>query len=278
MKSLLPILIFVLIASCGPVSNSSVVSQQTGDNGEDPALTTNDEILKSQMNRAQGSMVYSQFEIREKTKALKEAYLPEGHSVSPTLENLESVVTKIDHSEYLKDCGIISLSETTIADRISDCDKVYLAKLGKKTTWASQLYGVAGEGNWRLVSVSISGESKKMIWYDLTTKLLWTDYLGDVNFEKAAIALGKVCEEFQDSNEYSLDSNFVTWRLPTRSDFLQADINGARYVLNNIDKEYWTATQKTLTTAWAINQKTGNSSSTELTELRSVRCVGIPLQ
>jgi hypothetical protein len=278
MKKLLPILSLLLIASCGPVANQNVVSQQNIDNGDDPVLATKDEIIKSQMNRGKGTTVVSQADIRIKTKELKKAYLPDGHSEIPTSMTLESNVVSINYSQYDRNCGITSNSETKLGDRISDCNKIYNLGLDVKASWSSQLYGVAGEGNWSLVSVSINEDIKNIVWYDLTTKLLWSHNLGQRNFEEAATTLGRACAVFQESNEYSLDSNFVTWRLPTRADFLQADINGSRYVLNNTDKEYWTATQNTVNTAWTINQSTGNSTSVELTDTRAVRCVGIPVQ
>ena len=68
----------------------------------------------------------------------------------------------------------------------------------------------------------------------------------------------------------------ITWRLPTRADYLQADLNGLRFVLPRTDAAVWTATVsgENRENAWSIIPKTGELTSVVRSTNLAVRCVG----
>lgn len=280
-KTLIALLVLslMIMTSCAPPEGSSVVSQTQTATGKDSVLTEKDEVLKSHMNRVRSIDVKSQAEIREETQTISQRYLPDGYFEVPSALTSEAAAGKVDINDFNTECGNMDVDKTTLGDRIANCKQIYAA-IGVNSSWATSIFGVSGEGNWSLVAVSINTDSKSLVWYDFTTKLLWSDYIDTANFENAATKLARTCAVFEDKNDHSLNSNSVVWRLPTRSDFLQADINGARYVLNNLNKEYWTSTMITSDTAWSINQSTGNSTSTAILSdtTKAVRCVGIALE
>lgn len=165
-------------------------------------------------------------------------------------------------------CGIGS-ELNTIAKRIADCK----AKLGvEKTFWEGKVNGISGEGNFTLV---VNNEHE--IWYDDSTGMVWSDEIEQDDWTNASgegmpdLSNEKfVCNQIDD-----ITKEEVRWRLPTRADFLQADLNGARYVLPRLGVTYWTATSVDGgNKAWAILQKTGILSESFMSEKHSIRCVG----
>lgn len=277
MNKLLLILSLVILSSCNAVSNGNVVNQnQYADNGNETIET--DQAIKSQTNRENGNEVVSQITITDKSLEDKELHSPDGYLEIPSEKTMEVKATKISIDDYDTECGNLADTDASVDLRIANCTKAYSGR-SIPTKWINQSNGVAGEGNWALVSVAKDKtkdpEVTTTIWYDYTTKLIWSDYIKEAGFEEAATAYNRACTVFSESNIHSLTSEYVAWRLPTRGDFLQADLNGSRYLLNNTNKNYWTSTLITKDTAWSIEQSSGNSTSTVLTEPKSVRCVGV---
>jgi hypothetical protein len=70
----------------------------------------------------------------------------------------------------------------------------------------------------------------------------------------------------------------IKWRLPTRNDYLQADLNGIRFVLKTANSPFWTATMNSASTnrseAWTYNQSQRTIEKVAMTDLRQVRCIG----
>jgi hypothetical protein len=72
------------------------------------------------------------------------------------------------HMNYT-DCGT---TQTTALLRIADC----ASKNGNNSTWNGATYGIRGEGTWKLVARS---GSRKEVWQDQRTGLLWTSLAND---------------------------------------------------------------------------------------------------
>ncbi len=280
MKELLSITALILLISCNANQNPNVVNRENADKEE--TKVTEDEAIRSQMNRNRGSDTVIQATIMDEVKSTKKAYYPEGYSEVPSSTTTESYAEKIDISKYTTECGVLKETTSTVGERIADCRKKYTNTMGIPSSWVAKNFGVSGEGNWSLVSVAIDAtqtpEVTTLVWYDFTTRLLWSDHIKEATFEEAVSDFNGVCKTFNKDNVHFLNTSYIDWRLPTRSEFLQADINGSRYILNNLDKTYWTSTLLTREAVYSIKQSTGNSSSTALTETHSVRCVGVAFQ
>lgn len=277
MKKLIFILSLIALTSCNAVSNNNGTVNQNQNFETDDDIINIGQALKSQMNRENGSEVVTQRSIMDKSKEVKRLFTPEGYSEIPSSMTMESLATKTVLSNYNQECGNLIGKTSTLGDRIADCRKVYLNR-NVDTRWHNKSHGVAGEGNWSLVSVSIDISKTpavtSTVWYDFTTKLIWSDLITETDFAKAATAYNRTCSLFSENNRHKLNSDYVIWRLPTRGDYLQADLNGARYILNNTDKDFWTSTLISTDSAWSIKQSTGNSTLRALTEVLPVRCVG----
>ena len=183
-------------------------------------------------------------------------------------------------------CGLGSTFSGT-ESRIRDC----AVQNNNSATWLSVNYGEAGEGTWKLVAYNQN--TNKEIWKDMNTGLLWSDIIVSANWCKASGNIQGVqgditvnCQELSENTSfcanYSLsDGPTVKWRLPTRNDFLQADLNGARFILKAGDNaiEFWTATVNSRSLgrseAWAYSYGQGLISSQSLTASKQIRCVGV---
>jgi hypothetical protein len=185
----------------------------------------------------------------------------------------------------LVDCGV-ALTLTTIDSRIADC----ASKNTDRAVWRGQQNGNAGEGNWFLVLRQTVDGNGKEVWLDATTNYLWSDLVASTNWcsasgntEDALVENGVNCKAIHDGinvcvgqTVQGLGEGLVSWRLPTRGDFLMADLNGARYVLNRTAAHFWTATVNgdNREQAWTIIQATGVMTPMGRNEVRGVRCLG----
>lgn len=172
-----------------------------------------------------------------------------------------------------------------ITARINDCS----TKNGKSALWSGALYGAAGESTWKLVALTASG---KELWQDLRTSMVWTDVLATGNWCKASgnkqttgvncSIVGEDASVCAGANVEGIGTN-VRWRLPTRGDYLQADLDGIRFVMKSGSTTgSWTATLQAANTdrltAWVYHFNDGTLSAQELTTDRHVRCIGSPLK
>lgn len=164
---------------------------------------------------------------------------------------------------------------TSIGDRMTNCEK----SNSKSYEWSNK-NGVAGEANWKLVS--LAGLGRTEIWMDLRTGMLWSDVVTtEANWCDAAGTTQGRCNSSNPEfvcNGILYEMENIKWRLPTRNDYLQADINGLRSVLKTpaSDVSFWAATIDATDSnrGWAYNQNAGTVSTYPLTSLKQVRCIG----
>lgn len=258
--------LIIFLFSCGAQKNTSIVDRDIQEAGGDSLLE-----LRSQMLRLQNSETKPISYIIGESKKENKLKLPQNYLEIPSEEVYESKVILQDN-EFSVSCG--DINNETLKDRINDCSTKY--QDNKLTYWKAYAKGISGEGNWTLVASN--PETKTQIWKDDTTGLLWTSIIETGDFEKAAKDPKRTCENFKllAKNPFNLDQ--AAWRLPTRSDFLQADINGARFVLPDRDNIFWSASQIDKDSAWSINQKTGILSKSSIKSELSIRCIGVPLK
>lgn len=199
-----------------------------------------------------------------------------------------NVITRGDLGRPQTPCGLGN-NFTGIDSRITDC----FQKNADKALWEGFRYGASGESTWKLVA---RGESGTEVWLDNRTGLVWSDIVATGNWCKAAgnddlpIANATVnCNELMEQTRVCQDLSIeglgstVSWRLPTRNDFLQADLDGIRFVLKKESAlGLWTATMKAASTerkeAWVYNSLDGTLSTGELSSEHQVRCLGAAIR
>lgn len=197
----------------------------------------------------------------------------------------------------------------TIQDRITDCS----SRTG--ATWVGASNGNAGESTWSLVVRTASGKEvwrdarTLYLWSDTLTNGNWCQASGNAQTD----SYGGICDspmyqqQPSDGDAFSfcaegagltsgLGENWtlgtyadekgnlgmsttpsIRWRLPSRNDFVQADLDGARYVLPNVGLAFWTATvygfDRQKARIWSGT--TGMTSYASRSDVGvSVRCVG----
>lgn len=211
--------------------------------------------------------------------------LPAGYRTIPLMaiddegSNGKNVSTRTGLGRPAVDCG--NTSGATLSARIAECSTLNPGT----STWNGAANGASGESTWRLVAKSAMGE----VWQDSRTGHLWSDIVATTNWCNAS---GNNLQEANASvNCQTLGTNFscvgksimglsrVSWRLPTRNDFLQGDLNGLRFVLREADTTgFWTATMDSSSAnrseAWVYQQKQGILEKDSLTNDHQVRCIG----
>lgn len=291
MMKLLTFMILAILASCGEDvgSNHKIATAGRKPEVNVPELTATNSIILSQLHREKGSeiLTYSQ----EITGIINNALPDRLYRVIPSMEkddegSIVNVTTMNDIGRPSIDCGA-GTNFTGINARIADCAE----KNGDRAIWNGHRFGAAGEGNWKLVAKTEMNEH----WMDERTGLVWSYLLNPVNWCRASgntqnnspfndidcgtiggmesICVGAILE--------SIPEGQIKWRLPTRNDFLQADINGLRFVLpQETSSGLWTATIRASSQgrseAWVYHSTNGTLSSANLATERQVRCVGAP--
>jgi hypothetical protein len=175
----------------------------------------------------------------------------------------------------VSDCG----TGITVAEMIGHCASVF----DDDASWLGSIQGSSAEGNWYLVKRVHHLGTAYEVWKDGTTGLLWSDRLETVaDWCDASGAHDGACDAGGGSqislcaeddtiplvpNPVAADAAIdlaakgglhkgpstpaVGWRLATRSDWLQADVNGIRHAVPNLYDPnpstdynvYWTATR-----------------------------------
>lgn len=254
-----------------------------------------DDSLRSSIHRRRGSAVLS---YRDEINLTISGELPEKNYVAvPDMAlddegtDQENILTQSSLGRPTEVCGFASGLEN-ISARINDCS----AKNGTRAVWEGSKNGAAGEGVWRLVGRSDSGQE---IWHDERSNMVWSDLMlaqnqTEFNWCQASgntqgltpetlINCQTLAAGISACHNLVIDGigNQIQWRLPTRNDFLQGDLNGIRFVLrkeNNLG--LWTATMKAgtpgRTEAWVYHSQNGTLSSALLSSQRQVRCIGTP--
>ncbi|MBY0518194.1 MAG: DUF1566 domain-containing protein [Bacteriovoracaceae bacterium] len=244
--------------------------------------TETSSAIKSQLHHARNiSIMTAQ---SETTNALK---LPNGYSDIPRVaeaddgRGADSPVVRAVRPPT--ECGL-EASFGTLAARIRDC----ATKNPNHYEWKGAASGNAGEGTWKLVARS---SSAKEIWLDETTGMIWSDVVSSSSnwcqasgndespFAPATIdcnVVGAGDSKCSGASILGIPASEISWRLPTRGDLLQADLNGSRFVLPRTDAVIWTATLNGLNRdqAWAQSMTTGILSLANRDTNLSVRCLG----
>lgn len=196
-------------------------------------------------------------------------------------------------------CGV-GAGLNTINLRIADC----LTLNPLTSMWSASTNGISGEANWKLVTL-VGG---KEVWRDERTGFLWGDHLNADNWCRASgngqadgICNGNtasmcaeggtlspaIAGEDWANGVYDLakggmgatgssNSPSVRWRLPTRNDLMQAEIDGIRFVLPNLTY-YWSATifSNSRDSAWTfLSFNAGGFQNALRSDNNPVRCLG----
>ena len=168
------------------------------------------------------------------------------------------------------DCGIEA--NISITNRIDNCNTLNPTT----ATWDGNTHGAAGESVWRLVARQGTSE----LWLDIRTGHLWSDTIVAAGWCNASGAncqgtnVVPVC-----TGATIMGLTGINWRLPTRNDYLQADLDGLRFVLKpDGGTGFWTATVDSLSanrdSAWVYQQTQGTLEKVAFTNDRNVRCIG----
>lgn len=293
MPALLSLGLLTVLVSCGDVSSN----HQQGTNRNErttPGVEGDgsDQGQRSQMHRERGSTVLSYAEEIVKTLGND---LSKSYHIVPDMEtdsegSSKNVTTVTDNGRPTVTCGIGD-TFTGVDARITDC----FQKNGDKALWEGFRFASAGEGIWKLVALNPSVE----IWLDNRSGMVWSEVkkIGEVSTFNWCKASGN---QNDDSNIGGVDCNSladltsvcvglptagigtqIKWRLPTRNDFLQADLNGLRFVHKKEPAGgLWTATMVAgvtgRTDAWIYNSSNGTLTSDKIANSHSVRCIGAP--
>lgn len=172
-------------------------------------------------------------------------------------------------------CG--TRPELSLQGKITDCAE----KNKEKAIWEATLFGASGEADWKLVARDSFGLE---IWIDMRTNMLWADASSGSNWCEAAGNTEEACSTLLGSFDKRTCQNIakltnIVWRLPTRNDFLQADLDGIRFVLpTNSEAGFWTATMDSASVlrdrAWVYESLQGTLRSAAIKTLKPVRCIG----
>lgn len=233
-----------------------------GEEDSKPELTVQNLKTQAFRNKGEDQITYK---LMAKNRALGKT---DGYRSTPNPDtDNDKEITKATSPSGVE-CGT-STELQSVSDRVKDC----AANSAIKTpTWKALENGISGEGNFNLVLSSPT----HTVWRDETTGLIWSSNLGEDKWNHASgYRLEADSEDFLCNTIKGFNDGEVSWRLPTRSDFLQADINGARFVLPETNRVYWTATSVDDSgKAWVINQSTGSIQERSFETPSSIRCVG----
>lgn len=185
-------------------------------------------------------------------------------------------------------CG--SVIKASLKDKIADCLKMN----GEKSSWNGTIDAGSAESLWVLVTLAENEAGEKYeVWLDTRTGMVWSDLVAaNGNWCQASGSQLPKSEHVGENCEItgkgaSLCTNYnpaelpkVSWRLPTRHDYLQADIDGIRFVLLPGTDTFWTATAssdvKARDKAWTYNMRNGTLVAELMNTTRHVRCIGTP--
>lgn len=258
----------------------------TDNNTNIQCATTYSALMVSQMYHNIG---VAQLSYLEEADHIKMKTLPKTYRTipNPQIDNDNTVkhITIGADGEYAKhDCGI-SDAHSSILARRNDCFSVHENGAGTdeengKSNWFGNMLTNSGEGQWKLVLRD--NEKNITLWFDTRTKLIWSHALSP---EQWSIASGvdqdssASCHLLNELTKTTASPNGqIEWRLPNRNEFLQADLNGARFVLDGVDNLFWTASTTELEThAWVIKQSSGELFKEIKSSFKFVRCIGVEI-
>ncbi len=283
----------LILLSCGLNDVGSSNRSTGGDEDDTPGLSEDENhIVLSQMHRTRENITLTSLE--------EIARLISGvpSSVYRKVPNIKlddegtvngNVISRSVIARPRIDCGNKPLMGG-IDNRIIDCLKV----VADRASWSGSNFGAAGEASWKLVQYNKTDNQE--IWLDTKTGLVWSDVIEVGNWCQASGNIQKktdtglpdgidcsieqkgesYCTKYEASNL----GNAIVWRLPTRNDYLQADLDGLRLVLDNKNSTFWTATLVSGVAnrdqAWLYNDGKGTLTSDDMRNNHRIRCVGSP--
>jgi len=262
------LILFGLLSCINAANNKRATSDGAGprDQRQTPNAGTKDTTLvyKSQSYRTIGK---EQLSYDELGKKITTSTTDLDYRTIPRIDTDHDGQVEMNKFQQ-KNCGIV-VETKTIKSRKNNC----VQQNPNDSVWSAKENGISGEGDWALVYK----QDAVTVWQDLTTGLLWSTPLKTAAWKEASGA--EVDEEDYICGNSKLLEGEVKWMLPTRNEFLQADINGARFVLPSTSEIFWTASRQGQTdNAWAIMQSTGELTAMKTSRENEVRCVGIPLK
>lgn len=286
MKKLLAITsLSIILSSCitAPSNGRSSSTDGNGPRAGSSDCTTSGTIQCATTHSALGfSMVYRDLGVDQLTfdqiqsLLAKEEAPKTYHFVSTEKVGYESSVLKAELSGNLDNCGE-EPHLNGVKARYTDCD----------TTWKGGTNGISGEGDWKLVMRDLSRDAATL-WLDTRTNLIWSHKITDAVWANAngsaEVIDDRVCHSLEELTTDENGISHISWRLPNRNEFLQADINGSRFVLqteneeDNASEYFWTASQVDENHAWTIQNNTGILKQESKTNIAQVRCVGVILK
>jgi hypothetical protein len=270
-------LVLISLCACNETSTRPINNKNTEGIETEPSAA-----IRSQLHHARNISIMTAQD--ETTNALK---FHNGYSDIPRVAEADdgrgSETPVVRAVRPPSECGLESTLET-LAARIRDC----ATKNPNHFEWKGSVSGNTGEGNWKLVARS---SSAKEIWLDETTGMIWSDIVStSSNWCQASgndesplapatvdcNAIGAGDSRCSGASLLGIPASEISWRLPTRADLLQADLNGARFVLPRTDSIIWSATINGLNRdqAWAQIMTTGILSLANRDTNLSVRCLG----
>lgn len=286
-SSYLVVLALFSLVSCGQdvSSNKKKGSPNTVRDTSEATADQSVETIRSHIHREKGAPILSSSDEIKKsfTGGLAATYrkIPlmekDNESASTTVTSLGRPTTT---------CGVGTFA--SINERIKDC----ISSNSNSSEWNGEKNGSAGESKWQLVMRS---SDNKEIWLDSRTGMVWSDLIqtdtakifnwckasGNTQANKGSVDCENIGEQVNLCDLADKLDGQIVWRLPTRNDFLQADINGLRFVLKKeTDTGLWTATLKAgasnFSEAWLYSSKEGTLISGKLSEEHQLRCIGVP--
>lgn len=239
-----------------------------------PGITTEDNfITASHLHRNRESIVLTS---REERDAIAAGILSIDYRTKPSLslddegKDGSNVRSRSTLGRPATNCGLAE--NLSITARIENCSLLN----STAAVWDGTTHGASGESLWRLVA----REGTSELWLDTRTGHLWSDTIVATGWCNASGALCPaqtvvpVC-----SGASFMGLTGISWRLPTRNDYLQADLDGLRFVLKpDGGTGFWTATIDSLSpsrnAAWVYQQTQGTLEKVPFTSDRNVRCIG----
>lgn len=287
------LLMLGLIVSCGDASSNRKTATSNPVINT-PAVTEIKYTVNSGIHREKGAPILTYATEIKKTLANDLSDIL--YRIIPSMEkddegSSKSVITLSTLGRPRVECGTGSFAGVNA--RISDC----ATKNADSATWDGEKYASNAESKWKLVRRSAVGNE---IWFDELSGMVWSDLItteagvnrfnwcrasGNIENEtptetidcSAFAALEKICVGMVSDGI----GDAIKWRLPTRNDMLQADLNGSRFVLKKESNlGLWTATIRASgagrTEAWVYFSEEGTLAPGNLLSERQVRCIGIP--
>lgn len=282
MKSSTFITFLLLLGLIGCGEDSGSPNRRPAPENTTPPLTT-EGSLSGHLHRTLGNKVLSAQE------TIKYLLTPDSQNQSyrtiPTLNlddegSYRNVRTLGEHKGRPGSvCGIgngLSLSQ-----RLENCTELN----GARSVWEASLHGAAGEADWKLVARNASGHE---VWLDTRTQMIWADASSGANWCRASGNTEEACNDLNGTQTTPIcrsgiaGIDNITWRLPTRNDFLLADLDGMRFVLPiNEEEGFWTATLDSQSVlrdkAWVYLSAQGTLRSASFESTQPVRCIGASL-